>query len=89
MKTKATVTVQYLNQELQLFDGIQQLTKGFISQKQGKYFFYSPLGNASSIIISLKSMKDVKYRIMCQATDWARFFKTDIPANIYPRYTDK
>lgn len=64
------IVAQYIDEELELFDGLQQISKGFLSRGQGRFFYYNVINKKKPIMIALKSLSDVKYRIACRIMDW-------------------
>lgn len=76
-----TIIAQYIDDELELFDGVQQISKGFLSRGAGRFFYHSILNKNKPIMIALKSLSDVKYRIVCQITDWKRYVSADTSKN--------
>lgn len=72
-----TVVAQYLDDEMQLFDGIQQFASGYLSSLRGRYFFYDLSSKSKPIMISLKSSTSTTYRITGKLTDWDSYLNSD------------
>lgn len=78
---------QYLDDELELFDGVQQISKGFLSRGQSRQFYYNIKNVKKAIMVALKSLSDVKYRIGCKIIDWKKYLGGDSSAS-YPTFED-
>lgn len=82
-----TVAVQYSNDEMQLFDGIMQLATGYVSTTRGRYFYYDTAGSSKPLMVSLKSSKNFKHRIVGKFTDWSSYLNSQ-GTTLYPTSSD-
>ena len=80
-----STAVQYTSGELELFDGVQQYVKGPLSNSKGRHFIYN-MAKQKSLMVSIRSASDNKYRIVGKLTTWKDYLKSN-GAN-YPEFTD-
>lgn len=79
------MVAQHTDGEIQLFDGVAQHSKGKLSFKEGRYFYYKVANKNSSILISLKSTSDTKYKLIAKLIDWKSYLNMS-NTYLYPKY---
>lgn len=81
-----TSAVQYLDDELELFDGIQQYVKGEISPSKGRYFLYNMVSD-KPLMVALRTQSDNKYKIVGKLTSWKEYLNSTGTA-LYPSFSE-
>lgn len=85
--TYVTIVAQYLDDEMQLFDGISQVAGGYLSMTKGRYFYYDMDGKSKPMMVSLKSSSNTNYRIIGKLTDWTTYLNSE-DTELYPKYSE-
>jgi hypothetical protein len=79
--------VQYIEDELEIFEGVQQFAKGTLSTSTARYFLYNTVTDGP-IFVSLKSITDTKYRIVGRLASWKEYLNTN-GTLLYPTFNDE
>ena len=86
--TSLTLAVQYSNEEIELFDGVQVFMKSPLSKFKSMRFHYNLQENGLPILISLRSSTDTRYHMVAKIVEWRAYFESSTAA-IYPLYNDE
>lgn len=79
--------MQYFNEEVELFDGVQVFMSSLLSQSKATHFLYSIHTSDKPVVVSVRSASDSIYRMVGRLMEWNDYFKESNDA-IYPRFDD-
>lgn len=86
--TSLTLAVQYANDEIELFDGLQVFMSSPLSRSKAMHFHYNVESGNSSVLVSVRSSTDTRYRMVGRLVSLQDYYSSD-NAKIYPAYDDK
>jgi hypothetical protein len=69
---------------MELFDGLEQITNSYISRTQGKFFYYE-IASKKTLLASIKSLTETKYRILGRLVTWKDFLAPS-GDTLYPNF---
>jgi hypothetical protein len=64
------LVVQNMGDELELFDGLQQNSKQYLSSLRPAYFHYNIPTKDKPIFVTIRSTSHTNYRIVAKIVNW-------------------